>query len=156
MRKALFFVFSALLFCACEGPMGPQGPQCPKGDGVNWKIVDVIVEANMWKYSNVSDNNYFYAVTDMPELTQSVFNDGNVQGYIYLMDNGELIQHSLPYVLHKEIIDANGNQYTYSSTIDFVFGVGWVQFEMRDSDFAYETDLSINPEQMKFRIVITY
>lgn len=158
-KKVLFIAFTALVFCACRGPVGPvgpQGPQGPAGEGVNWKIVDVIVEANMWKYSGYTDNNYFYATCNMPELTSYVFTDGNVQGYIYLLDNNETIQHSLPYVLHKEVFDNAGNQYLYTTTVDFVYGVGWVQFEMRDTDFAYETDASINPEQMKFRIVITY
>lgn len=159
-KKALFFLFSALVLCACEGPMGPQGPQGPKGDGTNWKIVDISVPVSKWTYTNFDDggfNNYYYSRWAVPELTSFVFTDGNVQGYIYLKEGDELIQHDLPYVLHKEVVNDQGQQTNvYTTTVDFVYGVGWVQLEVRDSDFEYEVDTSIKPGAMDFRIVMTW
>jgi len=152
MKKVVFAILSALVLCACESKMGPQEPL--------GKTVNISVSSSQWTYTNFQDgkfNNYFFSRWDMPELTVNVFKGGNVQGYIYLQENGVLIQHDLPYVLHKEIIDAQGNQYIYTTTIDFVYGVGWVQFELRDSDFDYETyETIVNPEAMDFRIVMTY
>lgn len=160
MRKALFILVSALVMCACVGPQGPMGPQGPKGDpgeGTNWKIADFEVgtQAQPWDYSNFTDNNYYFAKFNVPALTSFVFTDGNVNGYIYMTENGQQIQHSLPYVLHKYVVDGE-NTYYYTETVDFVYGVGWVQIEVRDSDFAYEDNTSIVPDVMKFRIVMTY
>ena len=154
MKKALFFLFSIVLLCSCRGPQGPQGPQGPAGEGVNWKITDVSV--TQWDYTNYSNNNYFFAKFNVPALTSFVFTDGNVQCYIYLNENGQTIQHSLPYTLPMEIVENNGDVYFYTRTVDFVYGVGWVQFEVRDSDFAYEIDTQIVPDKMDFRIVMTY
>lgn len=154
MKKSLFFLLAALVICSCRGPMGPEGPQGPKGDGMNWKIVDL--DITQWDYSNYTDNNYYFAKYEVPALTNFVFTDGNVNGYILLKENGETIQHSLPYVLHKYEIDGNGDPIYYTETIDFVYGVGWVQIEVRDSDFAYEGDASIVPNAMSFRVVMTY
>ena len=152
MRKALFFLFSALVLCACRGPKGDPG------EGVNWKIVDVNV--TQWDYSGdayrYADNNYYFAKFSVPALSSYVFTDGNVQGYVYMTENGETIQHPLPYTLPIEIIDNQGNPYFFTRVVDFVYGVGWVQFEVRDSDFAYEVNDQIAPEKMDFRIVMTY
>lgn len=159
MKKVVFIFLSAVLLCACEGPVGPQGPQGPQGEGMNWKIVDlnnVGSQSSPWDYSNYSDNNYYFAKFDVPALTNFVFTDGNVNGYILLTENGQTIQHSLPYVLHKYEKDASGNPIYYTETVDFVYGVGWVQIEVRDSDFAYEDNAQIVPNQMSFRIVMTY
>lgn len=156
MRKALFILLSAVVLCACrgpQGPMGPQGPQGPQGEGTNWKIADIDITS--WDYSNFSDNNYYFAKYDVPALTSYVFTDGNVHGYIYMTENGEKIQHALPYVLHKYVVDGDETFY-YTETVDFVYGVGWVQIEVRDSDFAYEGDETIVPDAMSFRIVMTY
>ena len=121
---------------------------------MNWKIADL--DVTQWDYSNYKDNNFYFAKFDVPALTSFVFTDGNVNGYIYMTENGEKIQHSLPYVLHKYETDSQGNPIYYTETVDFVYGVGWVQIEVRDSDFAYETDVQIVPNQMSFRIVMTY
>jgi hypothetical protein len=134
--------------------MGPEGPQGPPGEGMNWKIVDL--EITQWDYSGFADNNYFFAKYDVPALTSFVFTDGNVNGYILMTENGQQIQHSLPYVLPIEVVDDQGTAYFYSRTIDFVYGVGFVQIEVRDSDFEYEVNDQLKPDAMNFRIVMTY
>lgn len=158
MKKIFLLLLSVLTLGACRGPMGPQGPvgpQGPQGEGTNWKITDIKV--TQWDYSNFADNNYFFAKYDVPALTSFVFQDGNVNGYIYMRENNELIQHSLPYVIHMEEVDSNtGTAYFYTRTVDFVYGIGWVQIEVRDSDFEYEVNTSIAPDPMDFRIVMTY
>lgn len=163
-KKALFLLFSVVIFCACEGPQGPQGPRGydgkdgKDGEGVNWKIAEFEAgtEKSPWEYTSFSDNNYYFAKFSVPALTSFVFTDGNVNGYIYMQENGQLIQHSLPYVLHKYQKDTNGNVFYFTETVDFVYGVGWVQIEVRDSDFAYEDNVNIVPDIMKFRIVMTW
>jgi len=154
MKKILILMLGVIMLGACRGPMGPQGPQGPQGEGMNWKIADLSV--TQWDYSNFADNNYFYAKFDVPALTSYVFTDGNVNGYIFMKENNELIQHSLPYVIHIEEVDNQGQAYFYTRTVDFVYGVGWVQIEVRDSDFEYEVNSSLAPDKMDFRIVMTY
>lgn len=169
MKKVLFALFSAVLLCACQGPMGPQGPVGPQGPqgSVTTKVVDVTVKKNQWQYTNFTDggfNNYFYAVVDnLPELSSVVYQNGNVQAYIYVEVGNEYIQRPLPYLMPIEEVNDSGEQTaTYIQKVDFAFGIGWVQFEMYDSDFGYELpDKSGNapsyvPEEMKFRLVMTY
>lgn len=151
-KKALFFLFSALVLCACEGPMGPQGPQGPKGDGTNWKIADLDVDK--WDYTNFSDNNYFFAKYDVPALSSYVFTDGNVQ--VYLVENNS--QRVLPFVRPQYEILSDKTLNFFTRTIDAHFGIGWVQVEVRDSDFEYEVPESQipDPNPMKFRVVMTW
>lgn len=151
MKKVILLSLCVLALFSCRGRDGRDGVD---GKGVEWKIADLSV--TQWDYTNYSDNNYFFAKFEVPALTSFVFTDGNVNGYIYMTENGQKIQHSLPYTLHKEEINDQGQAYFYTSTIDFVYGVGWVQIEVRDSDFEYEVNTKINPDPMDFRIVMTY
>ncbi len=148
MKKVILLSLCVLALFSCRGRDGVDGK------GVEWKIADLSV--TQWDYTNYGNNNYFFAKFEVPALTSFVFTDGNVNGYIYMTENGQKIQHSLPYVLHKEEINDQGQAYLYTSTIDFVYGVGWVQIEVRDSDFEYEVNTQINPDPMDFRIVMTY
>ena len=152
MRKALFFIFSALVLCACQGPQGPQGP---KGDGTNWFVRDFYVDK--WDYSNIpldkGGNNYFYAAFDLPELTRAIYLDGNVQ--MYLVEKN--FQHVLPYVYHQYTMQQDTIFHPFTRTIDALFGTGWVEFQVRDSDFEYEVDNTIpDPDPMSFRVVLTW
>ena len=92
----------------------------------------------------------------MPEITSSVFNDGEVQAYIvYDKHSSQAFKHLLPYVRHYEELLANGTWNYYTETVDCVYGVGWVEFNYRASDFAYEDNVNINPNDMDFTIVLT-
>lgn len=130
--------------------------------GSTQEVVSVSIKANDWQYtdngqsaSTQFNNNYFYAVVDMPEITQYIFDNGEVQAYI-VYNNGtdDAMQHLLPYVRHyEEQKDSTWNFYT--ETVDCVYGIGWMEFNFRASDFAYEEDVDINPQAMDFRVVIT-
>lgn len=157
MKKIIFILLSVLTLCACEGPMGPQGPQGPQGEGMNWAIEDISVSANQWSLTQYADNNYYVAKYTLPVLTSFIYTDGNVNAYVYLqLEDGREVQHPLPYVYHMEQIQNDGSAYFYTRTISFVYGVGYIQFEVRDSDFEYEVDSTIKPEAMDFRVVMTY
>jgi hypothetical protein len=104
----------------------------------------------------MSSNNYFYVSVDVPEITNLVFEKGEVKAYLVQdrYNNYYARKNLLPYVLHKEEY-VNGNWVFFTETVDFTYGIGWVEFNFRASDFAYEENLNINPEAMEFDIVIT-
>ena len=146
MKKIFFF---ALILCMTSCTFVEQ-------PGATMKTITVRVKATDWKYSNQGNNNYFYAVLDVPEITSAVFDKGEVKAYLVKDRYNDYYarKHALPYVLHKEDY-INDNWVFYTETVDFTYGIGWAEFNFRASDFAYEEDVNINPEAMEFDIVIT-
>lgn len=131
-------------------------------NGFTLETYEVHVSASDWQYTNYTingspyANNYFYATVNMPEITSSVFNNGEVQAYIvYDRGSSKASKHLLPYVRHYESQAANGNWSYYTETVDCTVGIGWVEFNYRASDFLYEDDVTINPNAMDFSIVIS-
>ncbi|MBE6319550.1 MAG: hypothetical protein E7075_01140 [Bacteroidales bacterium] len=131
-------------------------------NGFTVESYDVHIDASDWQYTDYTSNgtpfanNYFYCRRNMPQITSSVFNDGEVQAYIVYDKHSSLaFKHLLPYVRHYEELLANGTWNYYTETVDCVYGVGWVEFNYRASDFAYEDNVNINPNDMDFTIVLT-
>ncbi len=151
MKKILFFVFALIVFASCDER------------DVTFKTISVRVNASEWQYtqqgtSDQFNNNYFYAVVDMPEITEQVFDYGEVKAYVVYdrMDYYYARKHLLPYVLHVEEPTDEGDWLFYTQTIDFTYGIGWAEFNFRMSDFAYEENTTINPSDMEFDIIISY
>ena len=153
MKKILFFALACIALVSCDYEV----------DGARLKTVRVKVNANEWFYTQQGDedqfnNNYFYAVVDMPEITEDVFDYGEVKAYAVFnrMDMKKARKHLLPYVLHVEESTNTGEWLYFTETYDFTYGIGWAEFNFRTSDFAYEDNVNINPPAMEFDIVITY
>lgn len=156
MRKYFVFllaVVATLVSCDCS---------TTNIIGSTQQVVNVVVNAQDWQYTAKNtdttpyNNNYFFATIRVPEITDNVFDYGEVQAYIvYDRATKDPIQHLLPYVRHYEeqLDDTTWNYYT--ETVDCTYGIGWVEFNYRASDFAYEDNVDINPNSMDFRIVIT-
>ena len=124
------------------------------------QTIDVFVSAADWQYTNYEgspyNNNYFYAVVEMPEITRQVFDKGEVKAYVvYDRNTSNAAKHILPYVRHYEEQLTDGSWNYYTETVDYFYGPGWVEFNYRASDFAYEDNVNINPMSMQFSIVIT-
>ena len=147
MKKSLFLVFiSSMFLVGCTSV----------NNGATIQTISVVVEAHEWKYTNFTDNNYFYAGFDIPAITENVFDRGEVKAYIVYdrLDMDYARKNLLPHTIHKEEwIDTL--RYVYTETVDFTYGIGWVEFNFRASDFAYEDNVSIIPPAMEFDIVIT-
>ena len=121
------------------------------------QTIDVHVRASDWRYTHLADNNYFYCVIDMPEISSDVFYNGEVQAYrlLYTQDN-EPFKHILPDVYHvKELI--GNDTFLYTTTVDCIYGVGWLELNYRVSDFAYDEGnyKDFAPGAMDFSIVVT-
>lgn len=158
MKKILFLFGVTIALVACI-----SNPTYIEQEGATLKTIQVTVNANEWSYTQQDttdqfNNNYFYAVVDMPEINKEVFNYGEVKAYAVFDRNSITYarKHLLPYVLHAEEKNVYGEWVFYTQTIDFTYGIGWAEFNFRMSDFAYEEDVTINPPAMEFDIVITY
>ena len=148
MKKILFLGIFLLGMASCTFNSTTVGSTS--------KTVTVQVKDYDWKYTNDNNNNYYYCGLDLSSITRDVFDKGEVKAYL-VKDRNDLNyarKHALPYVLHKEEY-VDGNWVFYTETIDFTYGIGWVEFNYRASDFAYELDENIHPQAMEFDIVIT-
>ena len=158
MKKILFLLCMTCALVACV-----SNPTYVEQEGATLKTIQVTVNANEWSYTQQGaedqfNNNYFYAVVEMPEITREVFNYGEVKAYAVFDRNSITYarKHLLPYVLHVEEPINTGEWLYFTETYDFTYGIGWAEFNFRTSDFAYEDNVNINPPAMDFDIVITY
>lgn len=168
MRKILFSIAMVVTLCAmasCVGAPGMDGRDGRDGkDGKDGKdgigaihtvLVDVPQEC--WQYSCAENNNYFFADVDVPEIPESVFDNGLISVYrvfdFYGMDASQI---ELPYVRLKEECIGDDQWVFYTEEVDYEFGIGWMRFYYTLSDFFYELDGSVIPEPMQFRCVMMY
>ena len=152
MKKVLIWLVMGLLLTGCTTIVSD----------LDMQTVEVYISANDWQYTNYTQgnspfaNNYFYALVDMPEITRQVFDKGEVKAYVvYDRNTANASKHILPYVRHYEEQLQDSNWHYYTETVDCMYGPGWVEFNYRASDFAYEDNVNINPVGMHFTIVIT-
>lgn len=147
MKKLLYF---GLLLCLASCSVHTTV------DGTTMKTITVKVKAEDWICTNFNNNNYYYVGLNVSQITERVFDNGEVKAYlVYDRNSWEFARkHALPYVLHKEEFDGLDWMF-YTETIDFTYGIGWVEFNYRTSDFAYEVVNLPPPPAMEFDIVIT-
>lgn len=147
MKKILFLLVIFFTLVACDNPH-----HCTKINTISVKVLE-----SEWQYTDYNNNNYFYAIVDMPEITENIFDNGEVKAYIVFdrLDYYYARKHLLPYVLHVEEPTEDNDWKFFTETIDFTYGIGWAEFNVNRSDFEHEIDLTINPVAMEFDIVIT-
>ena len=127
-------------------------PYQDDNDGDNWKVLNFTVKRNDWKLvgsSNALNSYYQFVFNDVRELTDFVYTDGAVTGYLYQGNGSEEVQTPLPYTLPIGTI-VNGNELLWTETTTFDYQAGSVAFYINYSDFA--TD--VQPETMEFRVVL--
>ncbi len=165
MRKYVMMLVAivvAMSLSSCKGDKGDPGL------GMNWKIIDIPVHSADWQYTydtdvqrQQMDNNYFYAAYNVPALDDFIFTEGSVHAYVVYSNGAEDVQRPLPYVTHKEaFVGDPAVRLFFTETYDFAYGVGWVEFNYRASDFAYEDAIPMDPEMRptpkKFRLVLNW
>lgn len=145
-----FMAFALMVSCVKEGPMGPMGPQGPTGpqgpagqDGyVNVASSTITVYPNDWYW----DNNTSWRVDfDYPAVNSDIYNSGVVLVYMEI----ENTWRQLPYTFYYNIIDGQGVESFYSSSLETSFYVGGVSVFWTENDF-YD---GYRPEEHRFRIV---
>jgi len=113
------------------------------------------VKTSDWAYSNDNNNNFFYATFDMPEITRDVFENGLVKMYrVYDFNSTDAVQMEMPFTRHYEENVGDDEWVFYTESLDYEFGVGQISIYYTLSDFYYEIDTTISPDEMQFRCVI--
>lgn len=123
MKKVFSLLALTLVVMGCrrEGPEGPQGPPA------DFTILNVTVQPNDWQpFGEFEQADFqFVAGFDAPEITQRVFDESLVIGY--LVDNG--VAFLLP-----NTINFDG----FVTEFSMIHAVGIVEFIVKDSDLRSE------------------
>lgn len=122
----------------------------------NWKIVNVNVQKDQWKWNEKSSQ--YEAVANLPELTKFIYENGAALGYILLGEqNKNEVQKPLPYVnTYTGGNDANGNPIIFTETISCDFQLGdpsTVAFFIKSSDLYKDPEA---PQSYNFRVVLIW
>ena len=147
MKNLLFTLLLALVFISCEGPMGPPGAP---GEGTNWGVKTFEIKSRDWKLvSDGNGNNSFYTYSfPFRELTEFIYQSGNVNGYKVDIIDGREIQTTMPFVYPQE--DTYGNKWV--EVYSFDIEPGYITFNVMYSDFM----VNVRPPALLFRIVMTW
>lgn len=140
-RFFLFLLFAAgLLMTGCTEKVIVPGAQVVK--------LDYDVRASQWELFG----DCFRAVLDVPDITSSVLASGQVDvSRCYPGENNGLdIWTPLPYI-RTEMTNENGQDYIYTTFIDYEWTKGTVSIFVTTSDLFVD----YNPGDMSFRVFVT-
>ncbi len=153
MKKLFYLLAVTLVLMSC----GPNEPR-----KLNRRIIDLEIDQKEWTYSDVANNNYFTARFKMDEITKDVYDNATITVYReWNTGSSRATQMQLPYVRQVEeyVEDAenpdNSAWVFFTETVDYEYGIGWMDFTYRVSDFLYEINY-YEPETMHFRVVILW
>ena len=156
MRKFILLfavLLGTLVLGSCTGPKGEDGL-------VNSKILDIQINQNEWSYSNIENNNYFYGVISVPELTDYIYDNGIFKLYReYNTNTSNKSQVELPYTSFVEYPDPVNGQTEWGFYQEHMYGEyapGSITIFYLMSDFYYELDETFVPEAMHFRLIMMW
>jgi hypothetical protein len=135
--KKLLALFMLAIAAACEGPQGPPGLP---GENVDLYVTNFFVSSDNWEPIGNDGNVIFYRFLFDLDIGNRIYEGGNVNVFIYLMDEGNEVQAPLPYLIPH---------------------VGWTEqysFDFDRKTIAFYADY-INgemPPPQEFRVVLTY
>lgn len=139
MRKTILFLFCAIMALTMTS--------CTQRDDVNRKeTIDLAVNRNEWQWDEAGG--FYFAHFTIPRLTSQVYNYGTVTcSREYLKGYKDAYQYPLPQTQHMQLIDGP-NTFLWTQTVDFTYGIGFVDIVVTNSDYYYEQV----PEAMDFRL----
>jgi len=149
MKKILLFIF-AFAALSCTGPAGRDGLD---GEGMNWFVKTYQINSNQWeRVGGVNElNSYFRAEVLIPELTEFVYEKGNVFCYMFQIVDGTEVQTLLPYTVPLGDNDGSG-EILWTETYACDFTPGSVMFYVNYSDFYTKEQ----PPTCSFRVVLNW
>jgi len=158
MKKLFgFLIIVTFAFVACEGPAGPpgrDGRDGRDGESTQWFAGDFIVYSQDWTFVEDHDNDWYFFECEIrfPELTEFIFMEGAVIGYLVQnvrYGTGPTIRiHSLlPHTVYGEF-----EGFPYSENYSFEIRPGFINFIVKYSDWEPE----LLPPTRQFRIVMMW
>ncbi|WP_298652306.1 hypothetical protein [uncultured Proteiniphilum sp.] len=167
MKKKLFFSTVSVFFllflgygCSGDDYLSDREIQQMIDNSLNgqWRIIPFEVKKTDWEW--IPDAGYYQAIYELPELTQDIYEEGAVLGYIFIGQQGEdEVQKSLPYPHTYYETDINGNvtnKYTETISYDVQYktnGESSVAFYIQNSDLLRRDEYVYN---YNFRIVLIW
>lgn len=113
---------------------------------------DVPVKHNMWQWD--ANAGQYYYTWEETAINADVYNYGNwnvSREYNYRTDKA--FQQLLPLTIYNSYNVNDSTIAYYSQLIDYRVGIGYVEFQVTNSDFQY---MATEPEDMQFRVQIVY
>ena len=157
MKKYFWMMTLALatgLFAGCE-KNEPCTCQKPEPCHFNKVTIDMPVTHEEWKFDDVAHQ--FYVRFNVSAITEEVYDYGEISVSREMTTvDGEPCQANLPLSL---FLQDPGSGDFYTQHIDYRVGIGFIEVQLTNSDWAYETDKQgyiVNPESMLFRAQLTY
>ena len=122
-------------------------------DKTEFKIVNITVKKADWKWDDFEQR--YDAVYNLTELTQFIYENGAVLGYVFIGQKGKNeLQKTLPFIHTYLEKDDGGNDFLYTETISFDFEYGspsTVAFYIQGSDLGKD---DFNLADYNFRLVL--
>ena len=156
MKKYVFISLMALVTMMFTG--------CQKNEPCqfNKKTIDLLVSTNDWKFDDVAHQ--FYVHYTLNEITSDLYTYGSFTLYREMVDDFNkpyLVALPMSLYLAETVDDGNGGttDIFYTQHIDYRVGVEYVEIQLTNSDWAYDTDEQgsfVSPESMVFRMQIVY
>lgn len=139
MKKALLFLVVGLSIMGCRRE-GPEGPPGPPGAPASFTILDITVQPQDWApFGEFDEPDFqFTAGFSAPEITQRVFDEALIIGYI--IDNG------VAFILPNTI-----NFGDFITEFSMIHAVGVIEFIAKDSDL--QTQPPQNPIDYRVYII---
>ncbi|MBR1877463.1 MAG: hypothetical protein IJ814_00500 [Paludibacteraceae bacterium] len=144
--------FISLLVCLVMALTG-----CNKEAPKHSETYNLTVLQKDWQWDDAAQQFYYHF--SVPEITAYVYDFGEVAVYReYNYGTKDACQTLLPESLYRSEDNGAATVY-YTQHIDYLYGVGFVEVQLRNSDYAYSKDEKgnlINPEDMFFRLKLIY
>jgi hypothetical protein len=148
MKRRLFILLAGTILLSCEGPMGPPGES---GVETQWQHLYYQVEEHAWELmgdGQGAPNSYYQYVVDEPALTNFIYREGVVTGYL-VANPGTPDEVLRPLPDTWPVAD---RQNYWSESVTFDYMPGSVAFYVGYSDFA----TNIRPGKMIFKLTMIW
>lgn len=109
------FVLFMLLFSQCTGPEGPMGNDGLDGNSFAYSVI-YDIDPSEW----VGDVNGYYALIDVPEITEDIYNNGAVLVY-RLIETEPKSFYMLPYTYVDDSLTVYMDFDAYIGSIDLIY-----------------------------------
>lgn len=148
MKKFYYLMAAAVCLCVLSSCDGDTYYPTEYVYQYNKTNLNLHIESSDWQWS--SDGNYYYYTFSVPELTQTIYDNGTVLCYReYNQGTVNAYQIALPYIQTK----TDGTD-IYQQFIDFSYLTGQVEIALTNSDLKY--DATTFPESMDFHLALVW